>query len=83
LDKFSEGSDDVHHVVAFVENDINLFASLLKLTSHTSVNDCVHEIWMWLVTNFEDVLSRYILKSTDCGLEVVESISHITLSCED
>ena len=39
--------------------------------------------WVGFVANFEDVFAIYVTKTIVSGLEIVQSLSHIALGCED
>jgi hypothetical protein len=37
---------------------------------------------MWLVTNFEDIFTVDVFEAIECGLQVVDRLSHITVGRE-
>jgi hypothetical protein len=83
LHDLGQGVDDVYQVVALVVHSVDEGASLSEFGLKASTKNIEHEVWVWLITNLEDVvLSNYSKTCRSC-LKVVKGISHITISSEN
>ena len=83
LDHTSQRIDQINNVVALVEDLIDRGTCIGHLGLEAELDHVLHKIWMRLVTNFEYIFLVDVIKTGCCGLHVIKSISHITLSSED
>ena len=75
---------DIYEIVAFIEHFVNFGATFRELSFESELNDLLNDFWMRLVTHFENVLLvNYFFEPRGCCLQIVQSIPHVTLSCEN
>lgn len=82
LHNLGQGVDDINQIISFVVNSVNKSSCLSESSIEASFQDIVHEVWMRLITHFEDVLFVDEGKSCEGCLQIVKCISHITISSE-
>ena len=75
--------NEIDNVIALIENDIDIGASLCEPGSEALFDDVLHQIRMWLIAHLENVVLRDFSKSSCGGLQIVEGVPHISLGCED
>ena len=62
---------------------INFIAGFLEVSAEAALNHSIDEIWMGLIADFEHIFFGYDAEAAVGCLKVVESVSHISFSCED
>ena len=75
--------DQVHDVVTLIENNVDVLASCGELRVQAPFDHILHQVWVRLVTNFENVVFVNFAESCCCRLQIVQSISHVTFGSEN
>ena len=71
LDHSSQGIDEIDDVVSFVEHFVNVLASLRKLALDALSDDALHEFWVRLVANFENIGFVDFIEASGSRLKIV------------
>ena len=82
LHHFGKIIDDIDHIVTLVVDDVDTSTSIFEVCFETWFENIVDQVWMWLITYFENVVFGHFSKPCVCCLQVIESIPHVSLSCE-
>lgn len=83
LHDFSQGVYDVNQIVALIVNCVNKLASVSETTLKASLEHVFHQIWMRLVANLEHIVLVHKAETSRCGLQIIESVSHVTIGSKD
>ena len=75
--------NNVDGAVALIPQVVELVHGPVNVAFETCSNHGLHCDWMWLVAHFEDVVARYETKPRPRGLQVVDSLTHVSFGSKD
>lgn len=74
--------DQVNGAVALVPELVEFFHCRVDIAFQTALDDSLNNNRVWLVANFENVVTRHESKARMGGLKVVDRLSHVAFGRE-